>query len=172
MGVIFHSLRLLPLALLLAVVACQRGIYPAPSGDIYTTIPAAAIPDRLNKNPVNTRVIPARDVPPNYATKLVAPSPRQVLYRPLARRLPRPMRPAAVVPRLGLPATHRPAVMNENTKFTLLFLGGGLLLIALGLTLAIGLGGWLAIVGGAMLGVGGFWLIALWLFAIGFKGGR
>ena len=58
--------------------------------------------------------------------------------------------------------------MSEDTVFGLIFYGIGALLVAAGLTLAIGLGGGLAVAGGIVLVLLGLAMVLFWVYATAF----
>lgn len=77
------------------------------------------------------------------------------------RRTPSPFRRAF---------TATTTALNGDLGFHLLFLGGGLLLLAAGAGLVVGVGGWLAVLGGLAAAGLGIYLVLIWLFGNGMRG--
>lgn len=171
--------RLSLLVLLLSSVACQRASFPVQASSDYSaqfelSTPHEAV-DQSSEGPI-VQNIAARTSPMAKAANLV-PCPKRrarshhaLASPPLAAssvhyQLPTP-RHQLPTPRRALTLRRSPS-MSENTKFGLLFFGGGALLVALGLVLLIGVAGWLAVLGGIVLVLIGLGLALFWLYAIG-----
>lgn len=167
--------RLPLLVLLLATVACQRATYPMQADGGYTARQAAPSPAAARQftEPAVTEG-PTGIAGPAASAKHPTLKLRQRIlarYSSVPNSLTRGRTASRVTTaaQRRLPSLRRAPAMSEDTKFSLWSIGITALLVAAGLTLALGSGAGLAVAGGIILvllelGVG---LICLYASAYG-----
>jgi hypothetical protein len=179
----FHSCLLAGASLLVVLAGCQRAGYSfqpvlpaataaAPPSD--TVRLAAVVTKRFVTQARARRAAPRyrqarrQAVVAQCQVRLVKPVIQPVTFAsaPASMRA-NPQRPAGLLRRTAAAVTD---VLNENTLFNLLFLGGGLLLVIGGFVLALAVGGWLGVLGGVAAIGGGLCLLFIWFVGQGQRG--